>query len=66
MATDEEPTIQELYLYFTHFFMSSIQDTVLKPTVSYDLYWIIHDKVSRFVKEEERRQDFLAWSKNYL
>ena len=30
MATDEEPTIQELYLYFTHFFMSSIQDTVLK------------------------------------
>ena len=25
-----------------------------------------HDKVSRFAKEEERRQFFLAWSKNYL
>ena len=39
-TSDDEHAIQELYLYFSHFF-TSIQDTVLKlenrSTVSYDL-----------------------------
>lgn len=30
LAKDDEPTISELYLYFTHFFMSIMQDTLLK------------------------------------
>lgn len=30
LAKDDEPTISELYLYFTQFFMSIMQDTLLK------------------------------------
>ncbi|XP_006131601.1 uncharacterized protein LOC102463496 [Pelodiscus sinensis] len=45
MASDEQPTLSELYLYFTHYFMSQFQDTLLKlenqSTLSCDLYLIM-------------------------
>ena len=37
-----------------------------EPVNSFLWSLLNHDKVSRFVKEEEWRQVFLAWSKNYL
>src|SRR6218665_284784 len=77
MASDEQPHHSvTVGLYFTHFFVSSIQD---RPTCSLQFsswrngqqfpmkrFVLNHGKVSIFVKEEERRQVFLACSKNCL
>ena len=47
MSSDEKPTFSELYLYFTHYFMSFFQETLLKleskSTVSCELFLIMNN-----------------------
>lgn len=74
MASDEQPTIHELYLYFIHFFMSSFQETILKlenrTAVACDLY-LIMAKFRDSLKKKSDDKYFgmkvkLALRKDYL
>ena len=68
MASDEQPAIQELCLYFTKFFMSQFQDTILNlenQQLPFIFAWSW--KLSRFVKLKKKSDGkFLAWRSNYL
>ncbi|XP_075770062.1 uncharacterized protein LOC142823237 [Pelodiscus sinensis] len=74
MASDEQPTLSELYLYFTHYFMSQFQDTLLKlenrSTLSCDLY-LIMEKFCNSLRKKIDDKFFgmkvtFAFQKDYL
>ena len=74
MSSDEEPTFSELYLFFTHYFMSCFQETLLKlenkSTVACDLYLILktfRDSLRRKINDIFFGMKIkLAFRRNYL
>jgi hAT family C-terminal dimerisation region len=74
ISSDEEPTFSELYLFFTHYFMSCFQETLLKlenrSTTACDLYLIL-EKFRESLRRKIDDKFFgmkvkLAFRRNYL
>jgi hypothetical protein len=74
MADEGHPTFSELYLYFTHFFMSLFQETMLKlenkSTTACDLYMIMEKLRDALNKKKEDKffgmKVTLALRKHYI